>query len=208
MTLKQRILDYLMDPNITLLLLVIGALAIYVEFQTPGAVIPGTIGFIAVLLAIFALHLLPTSFAGVALILGAFVLFALEAKFQTHGVLTIGATGLLILGALARRFLHLLGGGFAVLTRLVRLLRTRIGLLAREPVLELLHLVAQAIRPVGELTRLVLLRVVRLVAGGFGAVGQLPVAIGDVFRFILERLHGALECGALEHLGAFLELLA
>jgi membrane-bound serine protease (ClpP class) len=100
MTLKQRILDYLMDPNITLLLLVIGALAIYAEFQTPGAVIPGTIGFIAVLLAIFALHLLPTSYAGVALILGAFVLFALEAKFQTHGVLTIGATGLLILGSL------------------------------------------------------------------------------------------------------------
>ncbi|PYX80774.1 MAG: serine protease, partial [Acidobacteria bacterium] len=61
---------------------------------------PGTIGFIAVLLAVFALHLLPTSYAGVALILGAFVLFALEAKFQTHGVLTIGATGLLILGAL------------------------------------------------------------------------------------------------------------
>ena len=100
MTLKQRILDYLMDPNIAFLLLVIGALAIYTEFHTPGAVIPGTIGFIAVLLAVFALHLLPTSYAGVALILGAFVLFALEAKFQTHGVLTIGATGLLILGAL------------------------------------------------------------------------------------------------------------
>jgi len=100
MTLKQQIMDYLMDPNISLILLVIGALAIYVEFNTPGAVVPGVIGFIAVLLAVFALHLLPTSFAGVALILGAFILFALEAKFQSHGVLTVGGTALLILGSL------------------------------------------------------------------------------------------------------------
>ena len=100
MTLKQQILTYLMDPNISLILLVIGDLAIYVEFNTPGAIIPGVIGFIAVLLAAFALHLLPTSFAAVALILGAFILFALEAKFQSHGVLTVGGTGLLILGSL------------------------------------------------------------------------------------------------------------
>jgi len=100
MTLKQQILNYLMDPNIALILLVIGALAIYVEFNTPGVVVPGVIGFIAVLLAVFALHLLPTSYAAVGLILGAFVLFALEAKFQSHGVLTVGGTGLLILGSL------------------------------------------------------------------------------------------------------------
>ena len=100
MTVKQQILNYLMDPNIALILLVIGALAIYVEFNTPGVIVPGVIGFIAVLLAVFALHLLPTSYAAVGLILGAFVLFALEAKFQSHGVLTVGGTGLLILGSL------------------------------------------------------------------------------------------------------------
>jgi len=100
MTLKQRILDYLMDPNIAFLLLVIGALAIYTEFHTPGAIAPGVIGFIAVLLAVFALHLLPISYAGAAMVLGGFILFALEAKFQTHGVLTVGGTALLILGAL------------------------------------------------------------------------------------------------------------
>jgi membrane-bound serine protease (ClpP class) len=100
MTVKQQVLDFLMDPNIAFILLVVGALAIYVEFHTPGAVIPGTVGFIAVLLAIFALHLLPTSWAGITLILGAFILFALEAKFQSHGVLTLGATALLVLGAL------------------------------------------------------------------------------------------------------------
>lgn len=100
MTLKQRILDTLMDPNISFLLLAVGALFIYLEFHTPGAIIPGVIGFIAVLLAIFALHLLPTSYAAVAMILGAFVLFALEAKFQSHGALTLGGAALLILGAL------------------------------------------------------------------------------------------------------------
>lgn len=100
MSVKQRILDTLMDPNISFLLLAVGALFIYLEFHTPGAVIPGVIGFIAVLLAIFALHLLPTSYAAVAMILGAFVLFALEAKFQSHGALTLGGTALLILGAL------------------------------------------------------------------------------------------------------------
>ena len=54
MTVKQQILNYLMDPNIALILLVIGALAIYVEFNTPGVIVPGVIGFISVLLAIFA----------------------------------------------------------------------------------------------------------------------------------------------------------
>jgi membrane-bound serine protease (ClpP class) len=100
MSVKQRILDTLMDPNISFLLLAAGALFIYLEFHTPSAIIPGVIGFIAVLLAIFALHLLPTSYAAIAMILGAFVLFALEAKFASHGALTLGGTALLILGAL------------------------------------------------------------------------------------------------------------
>jgi membrane-bound serine protease (ClpP class) len=100
MTLKQHILNYLLAPDITLLLLVIGAFAIFVEFNHPGAIVPGVIGFIAILLAAFALHLLPTSLAALALILAAFVLFGLEAKFQSHGVLTVGGIVLLVLGSL------------------------------------------------------------------------------------------------------------
>jgi len=100
MTLKEHIMNYLLDPNIALILLVVGALALYVEFNTPGAVVPGVIGFIAILLAIFALNILPTSLAALAMIIGAFTLFALEAKFQSHGVLTVGGIGLLILGSL------------------------------------------------------------------------------------------------------------
>lgn len=100
MTLKERILDVLMDPNIAFLLLAIGALALYVEFNHPGAVIPGTVGVVFVLLAAFALNLLPTRFAALILILGAFALFAAEAKFASHGVLTVGGIVLLTLGGL------------------------------------------------------------------------------------------------------------
>jgi len=100
MTLKQRILTYIMDPNVAFILLAIGALALYAEFNHPGAVIPGTVGVVFILLAAFALNLLPVRFAAVVMIAGAFVLFALEAKFITHGVLTIGGISLLVIGGL------------------------------------------------------------------------------------------------------------
>jgi membrane-bound serine protease (ClpP class) len=100
MTLKQRILAFIMDPNIAFILLAIGALALYAEFNHPGAVVPGTVGIVFILLAVFALNLLPTRFAAVVLILASFALFALEAKFATHGVLAIGGMATMILGGL------------------------------------------------------------------------------------------------------------
>ncbi len=100
MTLKERILDELMDPNVAFLLLAIGAFALYVEFNHPGAVVPGTVGVVFILVAAFALNLLPTRFAALVLILASFALFAAEAKFATHGVLTIGGITLLTLGGL------------------------------------------------------------------------------------------------------------
>ena len=100
MTLKERILDALMQPDLAFLLLAIGALALYIEFNHPGAVIPGTVGAVFILVAAFALNLLPTRFAALGLILGAFVLFAAEAKFVSHGVLTAGGIVLLTLGGL------------------------------------------------------------------------------------------------------------
>lgn len=100
MTLKQKILDHLMDPNVAFILLVVGVLALYVEFNHPGAVVPGTVGVIFILLAAFALNLLPVRFAALVLIAVAFALFALEAKFASHGVLTTGGIVLLTLGGL------------------------------------------------------------------------------------------------------------
>jgi membrane-bound serine protease (ClpP class) len=100
MTLKQRLLSYIMDPNVAFILLAIGALALYAEFNHPGAVIPGTVGVVFILLASFALNLLPVRFAAIAMIIGAFVLFAAEAKFASHGVLTTGGIALLTIGGL------------------------------------------------------------------------------------------------------------
>jgi membrane-bound serine protease (ClpP class) len=100
MTLKQRILDRLMDPNVAFILLAVGLLSLYVEFNHPGAVLPGTVGVIFILLAAFALNLLPVRFAALALMATSFILFALEAKFASHGVLTTGGIVLLTLGGL------------------------------------------------------------------------------------------------------------
>ena len=100
MTLRQRILDFLLDPNIAFLVLAVGALGLYAEFNHPGAIIPGVVGVVFILLALFALNLLPTRYASFTLIMAAFVLFILEAKFGTHGVLGIGGVALLTIGGL------------------------------------------------------------------------------------------------------------
>jgi len=100
MSLPHRLMSSLMDPNIAFLLLALGGLALFAEFNHPGAVVPGVVGVIAIVLALFALNFLPTRFASLALLLVAFALFALEAKFATHGVLGIGGIICMVIGAL------------------------------------------------------------------------------------------------------------
>jgi membrane-bound serine protease (ClpP class) len=100
MSLKERLLSMLMDPNIAFLLFALGGLALFAEFNHPGAVVPGVVGAVSILLALFALNLLPTRYASLALLLGAFALFALEAKYATHGILGIGGVICMIFGAL------------------------------------------------------------------------------------------------------------
>ncbi len=100
MTVKQKVLGFLMDPNMAFIFFSLGMMALYAEFNHPGAVIPGVIGIICISLAVVAFNLLPTSLAAVFLILGAFALFGLEVKFQTHGALGLGGIVLMIIGAL------------------------------------------------------------------------------------------------------------
>lgn len=100
MTLKQKILAFMMDPNMAFIILAIGLLALYVEFNHPGAIVPGVVGLFFVVLAIFALNILPVRYTALALILVAFVFFALEAKYASHGVLAIAGIASLTLGAL------------------------------------------------------------------------------------------------------------
>ncbi len=99
-TLKQKMFGFLMDPNLAYALLALGLFAIYAELNNPGTVLPGTVGVILIVLAGFALNLLPVRFAALALIATAFVLFALEAKIASHGVLGMGGVVALTLGGL------------------------------------------------------------------------------------------------------------
>jgi membrane-bound serine protease (ClpP class) len=99
-TIKEQIMGFIMNPDIAFILLVVGAFALYAEFNHPGAVWPGTVGVVFILLAIFALHLLPIRFAAVVLIFASFVLFALDAKFGAHGALAVGGIATLVIGAL------------------------------------------------------------------------------------------------------------
>ena len=99
-TLRDQLLGWLVDPNIALLLGVCGALLIYLEFNAPGTIVPGALGTLMVLLAIFGLNLLPIRFTAVLLLLGAMALLLLEAKFGGHGVLASAGIICLALGTL------------------------------------------------------------------------------------------------------------
>ena len=97
---RQRFLAYIVDPNIFFLLMLVAVLGLYTEFTHPGVIAPGVIGGICAVLALYAMHLLPVNFAGVVLILLAFALFILEAKFSSHGVLLLGGVVSMFLGAI------------------------------------------------------------------------------------------------------------
>ncbi len=99
-TLRDQLLGWLVNPNIALLFLVGGALLIYLEFNTPGTIVPGALGTLMVLLAAFALDLLPIRYTAVLLLLAAMVLLLLEAKFGGHGVLAIAGIACLTFGML------------------------------------------------------------------------------------------------------------
>jgi membrane-bound serine protease (ClpP class) len=100
MGLRQSILAALSDPNIAYLLMLVGLAGLYFEFTTPGALLPGIIGGICLLLSFFALQTLPVNYAGVLLILFGILLFIAEIKVISHGLLTIGGIISLIFGSL------------------------------------------------------------------------------------------------------------
>jgi membrane-bound serine protease (ClpP class) len=99
-TLREELLGWLVNPNIALLFLVGGALLIYLEFNAPGTIVPGALGTLMVLLAIFGLNLLPINYTAVLLLVAALVLLILEAKFGGHGALAIAGIVCLTFGTL------------------------------------------------------------------------------------------------------------
>jgi membrane-bound serine protease (ClpP class) len=99
-TLRENLLGWLVNPNVALLLLVGGALLIYLEFNTPGTIVPGALGTLMILLAVFSFNLLPIRFTAVVLLLAAVALLVLEAKVGGHGALAIAGIVCLTLGTL------------------------------------------------------------------------------------------------------------
>jgi membrane-bound serine protease (ClpP class) len=100
MTLRQRILSAIAHPNVAYILLSLGTLGLTIELWNPGAVLPGVVGGLSLLLAFFALQVLPINFAGLLLMLFGLVLFALEIKVTSYGLLSIGGIISLIFGSL------------------------------------------------------------------------------------------------------------
>jgi len=99
-TVRDELLGWLVNPNIALLFLVCGALLIYLEFNSPGTIVPGALGTLMVLLAVFALDLLPIRYTAVLLLVAAIVLLVLEAKVGGHGALATAGILCLTFGTL------------------------------------------------------------------------------------------------------------
>ena len=99
MTSRERFFSHILDPNIAFILAALGVLGLYIEFTHPGMIAPGVVGAIALVLALFAFHLLPINYTGVILIVLALVLFILEANVTSHGVLAAGGVVALVIGA-------------------------------------------------------------------------------------------------------------
>jgi membrane-bound serine protease (ClpP class) len=99
-TARERIVNAVADPNIGFLLLILGALGVYVEFTSPGLILPGVAGGILFLLGLSSLAVMPINWIGAALLLLGGTLLILEVKFASHGVLGVGGTVSMLLGAL------------------------------------------------------------------------------------------------------------
>lgn len=97
---RQKFLSRIVEPDIFFVLLILGVLGLYTEFTHPGIVAPGVIGGICMVLALYAMHVLPVNLAGVFLIVLALALFILEAKYTSHGVLAAGGIVSMLLGAM------------------------------------------------------------------------------------------------------------
>jgi membrane-bound serine protease (ClpP class) len=100
MSFRDKLLSILSDPNIALILFMLGVYGLIFEFWSPGAIFPGVIGGICLILAFFAFQMLPINYAGIALILLGIIMFIAEIKITSYGILSIGGVISLLLGSL------------------------------------------------------------------------------------------------------------
>lgn len=180
MSARQRFLARLVQPDIFFILLLVGVLGLYAEFTHPGLIAPGVLGGIALLLALFAMHIVPVNVVGVLLIFLALAFFVLEAKYTSHGILGAGGVVAMLLGALMLVRSPLTGAGvslgvalgatlpFAVLTiLLMRLVLRSRGWKPQTGVEEL-------VREVGEVTQ--------AIEGAAGPMRGMVFVHGELWR--------------------------
>jgi len=96
----ERILNVISNPNVAYVLMMLGVMGLFFELSSPGAILPGVIGGISLILAFFAFQALPVNYAGVLLILLGVILFIAEIKVVSHGMLTVGGVIAMVLGSL------------------------------------------------------------------------------------------------------------
>ncbi len=96
----EKILDMISDPNVAYILMMLGFYGLLFELYSPGAIAPGVIGGICLILAFYAMHTLPLNYAGLALIIFGIILFILEIKITSHGILSVGGVIALALGSI------------------------------------------------------------------------------------------------------------
>jgi membrane-bound serine protease (ClpP class) len=100
MSARQKFLITISNPNLAYILLMLGLLGLYFEFSNPGSILPGVLGGIFLLLAIFSFQILPINYVGLMLILLAIGLFILEIKIQSYGILTVGGIAAMVIGSI------------------------------------------------------------------------------------------------------------
>ena len=100
MSLRHKILNVITDPNVAYMLMLLGFYGLFFELTNPGSIFPGVMGGICLILAFYAFQTLPVNYAGLLLIILAIILFILEIKIISHGVLTIGGVIAMLLGSL------------------------------------------------------------------------------------------------------------
>lgn len=99
MSFFEKLLNIISDPNLAYILLMLGFYGLLFELYSPGAIFPGIVGVISLILAFYAMHTLPINYAGLALIVFGIILFLLEIKITSHGMLTIGGIISLLIGS-------------------------------------------------------------------------------------------------------------
>jgi membrane-bound serine protease (ClpP class) len=207
---RERWLTRLTDPNLAVLLLLLGIFLIYAEFNAPGTVVPGALGTLLVMLAFFGLNLLPVRHTAVALVVAGLALLILEFKVPSHGILAVSGIAVLILGLstlvdapIAELRVHLAtaiatGAGFGIVTFFLgwvalRARRNKV-LVGPHAMVGRLALVRTPLAPTGQVELRGELWQAALAGGGLSPAGaQVIVRAVDGLQLLVDSVTGAAE---------------